>query len=70
VALAVQIPIQISDVPPPPHTGDGENQQAKVTEMIPVKMPFQGLKKLVKAGGHTYDAEHEAILLTPPACGR
>jgi hypothetical protein len=38
--------------------------------MVPVKVPFQRLKKLVKCGGHTYDAEHRAILLTPPARGR
>jgi hypothetical protein len=70
VGRSVQIPIQVGDIPPSPHTGDGEDQQAKVGEMIPVKMPLQGVKKVVKAGGHAYDAEHGAILLTPPACGR
>jgi hypothetical protein len=38
--------------------------------MIPVKMSFQGLKKLVKGGGHGYDAEHGVILLNPLVNGR
>ena len=38
--------------------------------MVQMKVLFQGLKKLVKDGGHAYESEHRAILLTPPACGR
>jgi len=70
VGLSVQLPIQVGHLPPSPHTGTGEDQQAKGGDMIPVKMPPQGLQNLVKAGGHVYDAEQETILLIPPACGR
>jgi hypothetical protein len=38
--------------------------------MVPVKMPVERPKKLVKHKGHTYDAEHEGIRLLPPARGR
>jgi hypothetical protein len=66
----VQRPLQAGDMPPSPPTGDGEDQQAKVAERIPVQRPLQGVKKVGKARGHAYEAEHGAILLTPPACGR
>jgi hypothetical protein len=69
MVLSVQIPLQVGDIPPPPHQGHGEDQQANVGDMIPVKMPLQGLKKRVKRGGHPYDAEHEAILLSPLVSG-
>jgi hypothetical protein len=67
---SIQIPIHVGDIPSPPHTGDGQDQEAKVGEMIPMKVPFQGLKKLVKRGGNPYDAEHEAMLLEPMVNGR
>jgi hypothetical protein len=70
VVRSIQIPIHVGDIPPPPHKGDGKDQQAKVGEMIPMKVPLQGLKKLVKRGGNPYDAEHEAILLEPLVNGR
>jgi hypothetical protein len=70
VVRSVQIPLQVGDIPPPPQKGHGADHQAKGDEMLPVNMPLQGLKNLVKAGGHAYDAEHGVILLTPPACGR
>ena len=38
--------------------------------MVPVKAPFQGMKKVVQAGGNAYDAEHRAILLLPLAGGK
>jgi len=38
--------------------------------MVPMKGPYQELKKLVERGGHPYDAEHEAILVNPLASGR
>ena len=37
---------------------------------IPLKVPLQGLKKLVKRGGSPYDTEHEVILLEPMVIGR
>jgi hypothetical protein len=70
VVRSIQIPIQVGDIPSPPHKGDGKDQQAKVGEMIPIKVPSQGLKKLVKRGGNPSDAEHEAILLKPVVHGR
>src|SRR6267142_4970136 len=70
VGWGLQIPIQVSDIAPTPHKGDGHDQQAEVAEMVPVKALFQGLKKVVQAGGNAYDAEHGAILLLPLAGGR
>jgi hypothetical protein len=35
-----------------------------------MKVPLQGLKKLVKRGGNPDHAEHEAILLEPMVNGR
>jgi hypothetical protein len=40
------------------------------SEIVPVKVPFQWPKKLVKRKGHAYDAAHGAILPLPPASGR
>jgi hypothetical protein len=40
VGRRVQVPIQGGHIPPSPHTSDGEDHQAKVAEMIPVKMPL------------------------------
>jgi hypothetical protein len=54
----------------PPHKGHGHNQQAEGHAMIPVKVPFQRLKKGVQGGGNAYDAEPGAVLLLPLAGGR
>jgi hypothetical protein len=69
VPWGIQIPLQVGDMAPTPHTGDGHDQQAEVRVMIPVKVPLQGPEKLVKGGRHTYDADHGAILLRPPVSG-
>jgi hypothetical protein len=52
VVLGIKIPVHVSNIPPTPHKGDGHHQQPEVREMIPVKVPFQGPKTLVKRGGH------------------
>src|SRR5262249_23676321 len=70
VVLGLQIPVQVRDIPPSPHHRYGQDQQPEVGEMVPVKMPFQGSKKLVKSRGHAYDAEHGVVLLSPLATGR
>ena len=38
--------------------------------MVPAKVGTQRTKKLVQDNGNPYDAEHEAILLSPRANGR
>jgi hypothetical protein len=38
--------------------------------MIPMNVPVQGLKTLVKRGGSPDDAAHEAMLLEPMGHGR
>jgi hypothetical protein len=38
--------------------------------MIPMNVPVQGLKTLVKRGGNPDDAAHEAMLLEPMGHGR
>ena len=70
VVLGLQIPVQVRDIPPSPHHRYGQDQQPEGGEMVPVKMPVQGPKKLVKGGGHAYDAEHGVILLRLLANGR
>jgi hypothetical protein len=70
VVFHVQIPVQVSHIPSTPHAGNSHHEQAEVAEMVPMKVPFQGLKKLVKRTGYTYDAEHGSILRFPPARGK
>ena len=70
VGRGVHIPVEVRDIPPTPHHRYRQHQQPEVGEMVPVKMPLQGPKKLVQGGGHAYDAKHEVILLSPLANGR
>jgi hypothetical protein len=70
VVHGIQIPVYVRHIPPSPHHRDGQDQQPEVGELVPVKMPVQGPKKLVQGKGHAYDAEHGVILLSPPANGR
>jgi hypothetical protein len=51
VVRSIQIPGQVGDIAPSPHEGLCDGQQAEGGGMAPVKVPFQGLKKLVKRRG-------------------
>jgi hypothetical protein len=65
-----QLPRPVGDrlsLPPP---GDGQDHQATGGAMIPMNVPVQGLKTLVKRGGNPDDAAHEAMLLEPMGHGR
>src|SRR5262245_14005709 len=53
-----------------PGAGHSQGQQAKIREMIPMKMARQGTKELVEREGHTYNPKHEAILPEPMVNGR
>jgi hypothetical protein len=62
MVLGIEIPIQIGHIAPTPRKGYHQDQQPKVVEMVPMKSGAPGVKKLVKRGGHAYDAKHGAIL--------
>jgi hypothetical protein len=65
VGRGLQIPIHVGDRAPTSPAADGDDQQTEVREMDPVKVPFQGPKKLFHSEGHAYDTEHGAILRLP-----
>src|SRR6266516_4771359 len=68
--LGIQIPVQVRVIAPTPHHRYGQHQQPEVRKVVPMKMSFQGPKKLVKRGGNPYDPEHGVILLSLRASGR
>jgi hypothetical protein len=70
VVLDLQVTVQVGHIPSAPHTGHREDQQAEVHPVVPVKVRSEGTKKLVQDSGNPYDAEHEAILLSPMVNGR
>jgi hypothetical protein len=70
VGRRTQLPRPVGDRPSPPHPGDGQDHQATGGAMIPMNVPVQGLKTLVKRGGNPDDAAHEAMLLEPMGHGR
>jgi hypothetical protein len=70
VVWDIQILVEVHDVPPAPREGHGQDQEAKVLEIVPMKSRSQAAKKLVKGGRNTYDPEHGGNSPQPRVNGR
>jgi hypothetical protein len=70
VVLGLQIAVEIGDMLSAPCKGHRQDQQAKIRTMVPLQVPVQRTKDLVKRRGHTYDAKQEAMLPEPRVNGR